>query len=332
MIRKSLLLALGAGALLAFVAPASAQVIVPNFPQPKLPKLDGLPPELQKEFEKLQKDIELMQLQLNNQPGGIGGGMRWGGVHLKKPTMADQQKFGLPENEGLIVTGVDANSMGEKAGLKASDVLVKLNDKAVPNDANGFAKLVKDMKADDIDIVVLRDGKEQTIKGTKMPAIVQNIGGAGGIGRPGGLGGILIGPRIQIKNPRINPNPNIPNIVIPQGNLENLHLEMTINGGKYVRDQKGNDFSGEYSKDELKITVAGKLENGVAKVSEITIREGKAEAKKYASIADTPGQHRAIIQQLMPSNTVGGAGGAGGGLFQFPMIPELQPGFPGRDF
>ena len=112
-------------------------------------------------------------------------------------------------------------------------------------------------------------GKEETIKAAKMPAAVQAIPNAGGgrIGRPG-LPGIVI-PRIQI-NPanRGGINPFL------QGPIQKLHLEMTVNGAKMVRKQDGNQFSGAYSKDKLKTTISGKIENDRANPTEI-IGQGK---------------------------------------------------------
>jgi hypothetical protein len=101
---------------------------------------------------------------------------------------------------------------------------------------------------------------------------------------------------------------------------------MTVNGAKVVRDQKEDQFYGEYSKDELKITVKGKMENGQAKPGEITITEGK-ETKKYMSLREvTSSPHLLVIQQLLPS--------AANNLMLIPMIPELPgrlPVIPGRD-
>jgi hypothetical protein len=80
----------------------------------------------------------------------------------------------LPEDEGLVVTAVDANSTGEQAGLKAKDVLVKIGAKAVPSDSTRLAKLLTDQNlAEPIDLVVLREGREETIKEAKMPNVMQ---------------------------------------------------------------------------------------------------------------------------------------------------------------
>src|SRR5207253_1667500 len=100
--------------------------------------------------------------------------------------------------------------------------------------------------------------------------------GAGVPGRPGmpGFKG-----RLPLE-PRFGP-------VIPQMQVDKLHMEMTINGAKIVRKQDGPRFSGEYSKDGLKITLEGKIENGRATPGEVTVTEGR-ETKKYASPKDVP--------------------------------------------
>ena len=204
-----------------------------------------------------------------------------------------QQQLGLEDKEGLVVTAVDPRSAADKAGLKVADVLVRINEKSVPNDLDGFTKLVKDQKVDQAaDLVVVRRGKEETIKGVKMPAVVQGNPNAGGgrLGRPG-LPGIII-PRLQINPGGINP--------FLQGPIQKLHLEATVNGAKIVRDQDGEKFSGAYAKNDLKITISGKIENARPIPSEITVTEGK-ETKKYTNLREVPAQHRSVIQQLMPS-------------------------------
>ncbi len=303
MIRKVSFLVVGVSSLM-LVSQASAQVIIPQVPRVEVPNAQGI----QLQLEKL-LDPAFMQAQA----GGrfTPGAMTWGGVQLKKVTPELQVKLGLPENEGLLVAAVGAKSVGEKAGLKANDVLLKINNKAVPNEPNAFITLVRDHKpADPLDLVVVRDGKEETIKGVKMPAAVAAPKG-GALVRPG-FGGLVV--------PRININPRIPNNPFQQGTIKNLHVEMNINGATVIRKQKNDEFSGEYSKEDLKITVTGKLENGLARPSEITVTEGK-ETKKYTTVNEVPAQHRQMLQQIMPSPLTG--------LMLFPTLPALPEFAPG---
>jgi len=326
MLQKLFKLGIGACLLFSFAMPAFAQNIDTPLPLPK-GQLDQM-----RKFDKLQQQIQRMQNrqiqeieraleqagQLPVGPRAGGGGMRWGGAKLEKANAELQTQLGLGENEGLVVTAFDPNSIAEKAGLKAKDVIVKIGDKSVPNDPDTFAKLVKDQKADaPIDVVVVRNGKEETIKGAQMPALVQNGPDRGNFGRNFGganFGGANGGIAIQIGklNQRLQMNP------LMGGGFQDLHIDMTVNGERTVRDQKGDQFSGLFSRDDLKITVKGKIENGQARPSEIAVTEGK-DTKKYGSVAEVPAQHRAAVQQLVPSPL--------NNLMPLPIMPNF-PDFP----
>ncbi|MSQ94864.1 MAG: PDZ domain-containing protein [Gemmataceae bacterium] len=309
MIRKTCLLAFTAASLLSFANVAQAQIILPQTPRVQIPKIEGLPADLQAQLEHL-----LDPAFIQKAAGGklATGAMTWGGVQLKKVTPELQEKLGLPENEGLLVAAVGVKSVGEKAGLKANDVLFKINNKAVPSEATAFITLVRNHKAaDPLTLTVVRDGNEETIKGVKMPVLVKNVPKAGGgVIRPG-VPGIVF--------PRIDINPKIPNNPFQPGVIDNLHLEMTINGAKVIRKQKGNEFSSEYAKDELKITISGKVENGLQKPSEIIVTEGKG-TKKYTSLKEVPAQHRPVLQQLMASPF---------NMLLVPTLPDVLRDFPG---
>src|ERR1051325_7781234 len=90
---------------------ASAQAVqppkLPNFP---FPKIEGLPPQVQKELDRM-FDPEALERELRRAGLGNIAMMHWGGLHLKKTNAKLQEQLGLPENEGLLVTAVDANSI-----------------------------------------------------------------------------------------------------------------------------------------------------------------------------------------------------------------------------
>jgi PDZ domain len=286
-------------------------------------------PHPQAQIEQMQKNLrgfqpvvpqQAQQLPLAQQGKTFfGNGMAWGGMKLDKVNKDTQEKLGLPEKEGLIVNGVEPNSAAEKAGVKLNDILVRVGDNGVPGDFDAFSKIVKDQKADGpLDLVVVRDGNEVTLKGAKMPAIVQlgvgdaGIGGGrfgrpgmGGIGIVGGVGGV--GRVIKGRN---------------------INSTLILNGGARIsRTQNGDDFSGEYAKDDLKINVHGKFDNGVAKPAEITVQDGK-ETKKYTQINDVPQQYHPPLRQIMPAGALV--------PLLLPTVPNLQnfpvfPMIPGLD-
>jgi serine protease Do len=62
----------------------------------------------------------------------------------------------------LLVRSVDNNSPADEAGLKAGDVVVKINSVAVANGTD-WTKTVHDNRGKPVPVVVLRDKHEQTL-------------------------------------------------------------------------------------------------------------------------------------------------------------------------
>jgi S1-C subfamily serine protease len=87
--------------------------------------------------------------------------------------------FGATDGAGLLVRSVDGNSPAEEAGLKAGDVVVKINSVSVAN-GNDWTKTVHDNRGKPVPIVVLRDKHEQTLTltpdGKKRSGLRQGFG------------------------------------------------------------------------------------------------------------------------------------------------------------
>jgi S1-C subfamily serine protease len=88
----------------------------------------------------------------------------------KKPDHAAQRGFlgiGLrPDEDKVVIEHVEPGSPAEKAGLKEGDVLVKVGKTEV-KDTDSVIKAVQATKpGDKLDVVIKRDGKEQTIEVT----------------------------------------------------------------------------------------------------------------------------------------------------------------------
>jgi S1-C subfamily serine protease len=69
--------------------------------------------------------------------------------------------FGVPSGTGLLVRSVEANSPAALAGMRAGDVVVRANAKAVASSAD-WTRAIKDSHGRPLAVVVLRDKKEQT--------------------------------------------------------------------------------------------------------------------------------------------------------------------------
>jgi S1-C subfamily serine protease len=70
--------------------------------------------------------------------------------------------FGATGGAGLLVRSVDGNSPADEAGMKAGDVVVKINSISVANGTD-WTRTVHDNKGKPVPVVVLRDKHEQTL-------------------------------------------------------------------------------------------------------------------------------------------------------------------------
>lgn len=76
--------------------------------------------------------------------------------------------FGVKGGNGVLVRSVDKGSRGEKAGFRAGDVIVKVNDQRV-HDTSDFSHALRSSTNNAAAITVVRDKKEQNLTLT-MPA------------------------------------------------------------------------------------------------------------------------------------------------------------------
>ncbi|MBI3409808.1 MAG: PDZ domain-containing protein [Planctomycetes bacterium] len=256
-----------------------------EIPQIEIPQIDGLPQEVQNILKQMLGPAKPATL-------------KWGGAKLKKPGAALLEQLNLPDDQGLIIASVEPGSTEAKAGLKDNDLLLRINNQSVPADPQAFAKFVEGFKADaSADLKVLRKGKEQVLRNVKLARVAEDHANPFH-----GFGGIL--GNVQ---------------VIQQGPGNTMKAETVVNGAKLSRTQEGDDFTGEYSKDKLKIVVTGKLIKGAVVPGLITVHEDK-EIRNYQNMDQVPEKHKDAARQVMQPIDLRGLG-----------IPELEnlPGLPG---
>lgn len=70
--------------------------------------------------------------------------------------------FGVKNGNGVLVRNVEKGSRGEKAGFRAGDVIVKVNDEAV-HDTSDFSHAMKSRNGNAVSVGVIRDRKEQNL-------------------------------------------------------------------------------------------------------------------------------------------------------------------------
>jgi S1-C subfamily serine protease len=88
------------------------------------------------------------------------------GVSVQSLTPELEEYFGA-KNGGVLVSSVAQDSAAAKAGIKAGDVITSINSRQVTDTAD-LTRELRDL-AGEVTIVVLRDKKEMTLKGTLAP-------------------------------------------------------------------------------------------------------------------------------------------------------------------
>src|SRR5579859_1437831 len=76
--------------------------------------------------------------------------------------------FGVKNGNGVLVRSVEKGSRAEKAGFRAGDVIVKVNDQLV-HDTSDFAHGVRSRSADSVSVSIVREKKEQNLTLTLPP-------------------------------------------------------------------------------------------------------------------------------------------------------------------
>jgi serine protease Do len=71
--------------------------------------------------------------------------------------------FGAPDGEGVLVRGVNAGSPAEKAGLKAGDVIVKLDGERIRTVGDLREKLAEKREKKTVNLSVLRNRSEISV-------------------------------------------------------------------------------------------------------------------------------------------------------------------------
>jgi serine protease Do len=110
---------------------------------------------------------------------GIPDGHSHGGIEWRTPILGINAEdltpqlgayFGAPDNGGVLVREVRAGAPAEKAGLKAGDVIVKVDGEPVHSVADLRAELRERRGEKSVTLVILRKGSEMSLQvGIELP-------------------------------------------------------------------------------------------------------------------------------------------------------------------
>ena len=87
---------------------------------------------------------------------------RSSGMMIENLTPQLGEFFGVRGGNGVLVRSVEKGSRAEQAGLRAGDVIVKINGSAV-NDCSDFSRLLHSRTTNKATVVVMRERREQTL-------------------------------------------------------------------------------------------------------------------------------------------------------------------------
>ena len=118
------------------------------------------------------------------------------GVTVQPVSSDIAASLGLKDANGVIVSGVQAESPAERAGLKQGDVIIKFNGASV-SDSNSFRNRVAGTQpGTGIALTVLRNGREQELTATLGERTSNEAGEKGGANNEatGGRLGVQVKP------------------------------------------------------------------------------------------------------------------------------------------
>lgn len=107
--------------------------------------------------------IEIPDIEIPDVPalGGIPSSVRLG-AEVEALTEQLGEYFGVKGGEGILVRKVIKGSPGEAAGLRAGDVIVKLDDEAIA-DPMDLRSALRERHGKQITLVIVRDKKEKSL-------------------------------------------------------------------------------------------------------------------------------------------------------------------------
>jgi beta-lactamase regulating signal transducer with metallopeptidase domain len=220
---------------------------------------------------------------------GFGGG-RWAhwpsngrlGIVTDKPSAVLIEQLDLPKDHGLVITQVRKNSAAEKAGLNANDILLVFAGKKVPNDTMKFIELLDGISSDkEVDAIVLRKGKKETVSGIKLAEKVD--------------------PQKELDKATLQFKKAADNAAEARGSKgdgnkseksSNKSVSVRINDGEFNATEKDGDST---------ITVNGTIENKKVRVSGVNIEEPGFSAK-YSSLDEVPSKYKARVKKLISNS------------------------------
>lgn len=89
------------------------------------------------------------------------------GVQVETLTPQLREFFGVPADQGLLVRSVEKGTPADQAGLRAGDVIIKVQDRPIRS-VGDYRMALRDASGKSVGVSILRDKREQSLT-IKMP-------------------------------------------------------------------------------------------------------------------------------------------------------------------
>lgn len=141
------------------------------------------------------------------------------GIQLHELNKDLASYFGVKEDEGALILGVEEDSPAEKAGLKSGDVITKIDDEKI-SDPEDVQEIISELEEDDeIKLEIMRQSRKQTINVT--------------LEEHEGYHNLFISPQRKIQELRLKRTPDKSiDILLPQIKKEQKYREIIIDKKK----------------------------------------------------------------------------------------------------
>ncbi|MFD1199498.1 Do family serine endopeptidase [Brucella gallinifaecis] len=97
----------------------------------------------------------------------------WLGVRIQPVTDDIAQSFGLKDAKGALIAGLIENSGADNKAIQAGDIVIRYDGKLVER-ARDLPRLIAESAVgDEVEVVVIRDGKEQTVR-VKLGRLIED--------------------------------------------------------------------------------------------------------------------------------------------------------------
>lgn len=206
----------------------------------------------------------------------------------------------LSDDRGLLVTEVVEGTPAQKAGFLKNDILIEFADKPVARDHAAFTRFVKDMKPGKYTATVIRKGKEIRIRDIQIADPKAQEDERKAKAKAWEVEGDARKEKAE--------KDEVKNLAKRQSKKEKEDFFPNANRGFGLQRDNGttsvNITNGEFkinnTNEGKTITINGKMVEGKAKPSSITIK-ADGEEKKYKTIKDVPEEDQAQVEKLLSS-------------------------------